>query len=496
MIQIVDVRPGLSLDEYEAQAALTRPVQELRAEARHLVAALEGRRVWMVNSTPRGGGVAEMLPKVVSILRELGVPTEWAVLGTGERRFFDLTKRLHNLVHGVGSPHFDSDDRRLYEAVNRENADDLRDRMGPGDVLVVHDPQPMAMGAMLARELGLAAVWRCHIGLDGENAATHAAWDFLRPYTAAYDQAVFSAPEYITAFPAHRTAIIHPAIDPLSDKNRTLSSVRLTGVLDNSGLLRDEQPVLTPPFDDPVERLGPDGSWAPAAESEEIGLLFRPLVLQVSRWDRLKGYLPLLHAFAEIKRHRDELADGHLIHRRRLDIVRLVLAGPDPASVDDDPEGQEVLAELRGAYLALEPAIQRDIALLSLPMSSRRQNALIVNALQRAATVVVQNSLEEGFGLTVAEAMWKRAAVLGSTACGIRQQIRDGVDGCLVDDPTDVEAVARALDGMLARPRERDTWGRNAERRVHDSFLIFTQVANWLRLFARVVAGRAAGGSR
>lgn len=492
MMQIVDVQPGVSLDDYEAHGPLTRPVQELRTEARHLVKALDGRRLWMVNSTPQGGGVAEMLPKVVSILRELGVPTDWAVIGTSEERFFDLTKRIHNAVHGAGDPRFDAADREVYEAVNRTNADDFARRLGPEDLVVVHDPQPMALGKMIHDSVGVRTVWRCHIGLDGENAATRAAWDFLAPYTDGYRCAVFSAPEYITGFPPHRASIIHPAIDPLSDKNRPLSSVRLTGVLNNSGLVWDHQPVLTPQFPETAERITPQGEFVPAREADQIGLLFRPVVTQISRWDRLKGFLPLVRAFVRVKRERGTFAGDDELHRRRLDIARLVLAGPDPSSVQDDPEGQEVLQELIAAYRDLPPELHRDVALLSLPMASRRHNALMVNALQRASSVVVQNSLEEGFGLTVTEAMWKSAAILGSSACGIRQQVRDGVDGRLVVDATDEEELAATLNEVMAASRQRSEWGRNAQRRVFDEFLIFTQIAEWLRLLVRVVEGEHA----
>ena len=494
MIQVVDVETGATLDEYEAHAALSRPVQELRTEARHLVKTLAGRRVWMVSSTPQGGGVAEMMPKLVSLLRELGVDTEWAVIGTEEARFFDLTKRLHNAIHGVGATAFDAADREVYEAVNRANADDLAGRLAADDLLVVHDPQPMAMGAMLAQRLGVASVWRSHIGLDGENAATAAAWDFLAPYADGYGCAVFSAPEYIRLFPPHRATIVHPAIDPLSDKNRPLSSVRVTGVLANAGLVLDHHPVLTPPFARQAERLTADGRFVPARDAEAVGLLFRPMVTQVSRWDRLKGFLPLLHAFALLKAERRRFADAGSLHARRLDILRLVLAGPDPASIQDDPEGQEVLAELTAAYRGLDAETRRDVAIISLPMESRRQNALMVNALQRASSVVVQNSLEEGFGLTVTEAMWKSAAILGSSACGIRQQVRDEVDGRLVADPSDFEEVCTTLNAMFSTPGQRATWGRNAQRRVHDEFLVFTQVAHWLRLLARLVDPAQHGG--
>lgn len=490
MIQIVDVPQGTSLNEYEAHASLSRAVQDLRIEARHLASRLAGRRLWMVNSTPQGGGVAEMLPKVVSILRELGVDTEWAVIGTREERFFDVTKRLHNAIHGVGSTPFDAADREVYEAVNRENADDLAQRVAPDDLLVIHDPQPMAMGSMLAERLGNPALWRCHIGLDRRNDATRSAWGFLEPYSAPYHCAVFSAPEYITLFPPHEASIIRPAIDPLSAKNVPLSSIRLTGVLANSGLVWDHHPVVTPPFPEGAERLGADGVFRPARESDSIGLLFRTMVTQISRWDRLKGFLPLLRAFARLKAERQRYAGGDAFHERRLDLVRLVLAGPDPASVQDDPEGREVLEELTAAYRDLDREVQPDVALLSLPMASRRNNALMVNALQRASSVVVQNSLEEGFGLTVTEAMWKATAVLGSSACGIRQQLRDGVDGRMVADATDVEALAETLNVMLADRQGRREWGRNAQRRVHDEFLIFTQIAEWLRLLVRVVEER------
>jgi trehalose synthase len=159
-----------------------------------------------------------------------------------------------------------------------------------------------------------------------------------------------------------------------------------------------------------------------------------------------------------------------------------MLAGPDPAAVADDPEGQEVLAELIERYRALPSELQEDIAVLSLPMTSRRENELMVNALQRCSSIVVQNSLREGFGLTVTEAMWKQAAVVGSRACGIRQQIRDDVEGRLIPDPGDPETIAELLDLTLEDFAGRTQLGRNAQRRVHDEFLIFSQVRRWLEV--------------
>lgn len=486
MIETVSVDEMLTLDDYQAHIHLSEAVRSLRSEARALAPHLAGRTVWMVNSTARGGGVAEMMPRMITIFRELGVDVKWVVIGTDTADFFTLTKRLHNLIHGSGQPQLTAADRAVYEAVSQENADALRPLLGPRDVLVVHDPQPLGSGAILRRELNIPAVFRCHIGLDRSTPQTRAAWEFLKPHADAYDRAVFTAPEYVPDFLAGRAGIIRPAIDPLGAKNRDLPATHLSGILCNAGLVAGQQPVVPPGYAHVATRLAPDGNFAPASAGGGVGLLFRPIVTQISRWDRLKGFKPLLDGFVRLKAQADAAPAGSR-HRRRLDLVRLVLAGPDPAAVADDPEAQEVLQELTAAYVALPAALQADIAMISLPMPVRKQNELIVNALQRCSTVVVQNSLQEGFGLTVTEAMWKRAAVLGSRACGIRQQIRDGVDGRLLGSAEDPENVAVHLNALLEDADGRQALGRNAQRRVNDEFLVFTQVRNWLATLADLV---------
>lgn len=485
MIESVPVAGPPLLEDYEGYAHLVPVVRDLRDEAAMLVPRLGGRKVWMVNSTARGGGVAEMLPGVVSGLRQLGVDAGWLVAATDRQEFFALTKRLHNLIHGTGDPRLGDDDAALYRKVSEELAAELAERIRPDDLVVIHDPQPMGAGALLRERLPVRALWRCHIGLDRRTGETRAAWDLLAPYAAAYEHAVFSAPEYIPDVFAGRATLIRPAIDPLAHKNRELSPTKIQGILCNAALARLHAPVLTPPFTRPARRLAPDGRWLPATEEDELGLLFRPVVTQISRWDRLKGFAPLLQAFVRLKGKEDGAEPRH---RRRRELLRLVLAGPDPEAVADDPEGLEVMESLRQAYIALPPELQRDVALISLPMSSRRENALMVNALQRCSSVVVQNSLEEGFGLTVAEAMWKRKPVLGSHACGIRQQIHHGIDGHLVHDPEDADGVAEALDGLLADPVERDRLAAAAQRRVYSEFLLFTQIRDWLRLMAETVS--------
>jgi trehalose synthase len=488
MARIIEIDRQRSLNDYAEVAHLAPAVQELRTEAARIAPGLKGRTVWMVNSTAQGGGVAEMLPPMVSLLRELGLVVQWAVMEAEQAEFFPLTKRLHNLIHGEGDPELGSAARSLYDAVNRENAESLRPLVRPEDILIVHDPQPLGMGALLKANLGLRAIWRCHIGLDEQTPTTRAAWSFLEPYATVYDHSIFTAPEYIPPFLAGRASIIHPGVDPLSHKNRDLSLHKLVGVLVDSALLPAYGPVLMPPFPEPARRLQTDGSFAPATEPEDIGLLFRPIITQVSRWDRLKGFRPLLDGFTRLKRGlRSAPHHGDVRHRRALEIVRLVLAGPDPGSILDDPEASQVLDELCAAYLTLDPELQQDVVLLTLPMASPRHNALMVNALQRTSTIVVQNSLREGFGLTVTEAMWKRTAVMGTHACGLRLQIRDGLDGRLVSNPEDPDELAETLNQMLADPAARERWAQQAQRRVHEEFLIFTQLRRWLEVLS---AGR------
>jgi len=483
MIESVEIKKTATLDDYAALPSLAGSVQSMREEAQSLLARLRGRKLWMVNSTANGGGVAEMLPQLVSILRELGLPTEWVVMGSDRQEYFVLTKRLHNMIHGHGEASLTESDRALYEAVSEENAKDLKGRIGPDDILVIHDPQPLGMGSILKRKLGNTAIFRCHIGLDEDLPASRCAWHFLEPYAEPYDYSVFSAPEYIPDFLAGRAGIIHPALDPLSYKNREISAQNLTGILCNARLLPTHHPVVPLDFPQCAKRLRGDGTFGRADHAGGIGLLFRPIISQISRWDRLKGFKPLLDAFVTLKTLRPQRTDQYSErHRHRLAIVRLVMAGPDPEAVADDPEGQEVLEELIRAYTSLPPALQEDIALISLPMYSRRDNALMVNAVQRCSGVIVQNSLREGFGLTVTEGMWKRRGILGSRACGIRQQIRDGIEGRLIDDPEDSDGIAELLNALLEDVPTRKRLAQNAHRRVHEEFLIFSQVRRWLEV--------------
>lgn len=464
---------------------LDESIAELVTRGRRVAERLDTGRVWMLNSTARGGGVAEMMPRVLSLLADVGVHTRWIVLEPDDPGFFPLTKRLHNALHGEPSGPL-HEGRALYERVSAEAAACMRN-IGPEDILVVHDPQPAGIAQHLRRDRGPHLAWRCHVGVPERNEHTEAGWDFLRPYLSSYQRLLFSSHAYIPREWLERSGEVHPGIDPLSHKNRTLRPYKLVGVLRAAGLVDGPEVPAWARFRAPAVRFA-FGTW----EATPIpDLLFAPFVLQISRFDRLKGFQHLIPAFVDLVSecgvralhvHADETRV-----RSELEGLQLVLAGPDPAGVFDDPEAAAVLDELCAQYAALPRELQARVHLVRLPMADVKENALMVNALQRLAAVVVQDSVREGFGLTVAEALWKSAPLVASNVGGIAVQVRHGTDGLLVDDPRDHAALAAALLRMIASPLKAESMGRSGHRRVREHFLVLSQVRTWLCEFERLL---------
>jgi trehalose synthase len=435
---------------------------------------LDGRTLWTVNSTARGGGVAEMLRSLVGYVRGAGLDIRWVVI-PGEPDFFRVTKRLHNRLHGAddGEPLGDAE-RAVYERVTHAGAELMAERIRPDDVVLLHDPQTAGMIPRLL-ELGVPVIWRAHIGLDLPNDAARAAWRFLIPYVARANAYVFSRPAYAwEGLDEDRVTVIAPSIDAFSPKNQAMPFTGITAVLRAAGLAADHHHPSRAVF----ERL--DGSVGKVERSarmiEEHQLrLDTPLVVQVSRWDRLKDPLGVLSGFVEHV-HADE--DPHL-----------VLAGPDVAAVADDPEGAEVLAEVEQVWRELPRDVRRRVHLALLPMDDADENAIIVNALQRRADVVVQKSLAEGFGLTVAEAMWKGRPVVASRVGGIQDQIEDGATGLLVD-PRDLAAFGARISDLLADMHAAERIGEAAQIRVRDHFLAARHLGEYVDLLDRVLSSR------
>jgi trehalose synthase len=428
---------------------------------------LEGRTVWNVNSTAKGGGVAEMLAPLDAYPRSAGIDARWTVI-QAPPEFFEITKRLHNLLHGEsgdGKPLTDLA-REVYVRSLAPSGDELASRVRPNDLVIVHDPQPAGLIPILKARTGARVVWRCHVGIDEPDDVARAAWDFLRPFVTPADRYVFSRAGYAwEGLDPRRVDVIPPSIDALSPKNAPMDPTVARGVL-RAARLVDDGPGAEPWF----ERTDGSGSLVerPATVVEDAPIpAGAPVVLQVSRWDRLKDPSGVMEGFARFV----PIELG----------AHLVLAGPRSAEVADDPESDEVLRAVREARDSLPSETRGRVHLASLPMEDDEENATIVNALQRRADVVVQKSLREGFGLTVAEAMWKGRPVVASRVGGIQDQIVDGESGVLVDDPRDLRSFGEAVAGLLRDPERGRRMGAAAHARIRDEFLPPGHLMKWDR---------------
>jgi trehalose synthase len=379
--------------------------QSVIDDLRLLAKRLEGKKVQQINSTAVGGGVAEILTRAIPILRELGVDTGWDVIKGGEQ-FFEVTKKFHNALHGraqeVNQRDFD-----IFMDASEEN---IKGMDIYGDIVFIHDPQPIAL---IKKKRDNKWIWRCHIDVSEPNQRV---WDFLNDFIVNYDSAVFSAPSFSRPMPI-RQFLISPSIDPLSDKNKELPEELINSVLRKYEIIQD-----------------------------------KPIITQISRFDRLKDPVGVIRAYQQVKKYID---------------CQLILAG---GSASDDPEGIEVLEEVR------EKAKQdKDIHVLLLP-----QNDIEVNALQRASTVIIQKSIREGFGLTVAEALWKGKPVVASNVGGIPLQIKHKYSGLLCHS---IDGAAFAIKQLLNSPGYARRLGENGKENVRNNFLLTRHLKEYMLLF-------------
>jgi trehalose synthase len=393
----------MTLDSYVLLLGASE-IDELRA----LAAQLSGRTVQMVNSTAMGGGVAEILNRLIPLIQELGLRPRWDVI-TGGEDFFEVTKAFHNALHGepyqARKESFD-----LFLATNEMNRKRLEFDC---EFTVIHDPQPVALIEARTRQEG-HWIWRCHIDLSHPNPEV---WGFLRPFVYRYDGAMFSAPQFARQLPIPQY-LSYPCIDPLSEKNVDLDPAYIQEV---------------------VERFGIDRA--------------RPIITQISRFDRLKDPIGVVRAYQIVRRYMD---------------CQLVLAG---GSAADDPEGEVVLEEVRR-----EAKDDPDIHLLNLPPWSASE----INALQRASTIIVQKSLREGFGLTVTEALWKKKPVVASAVGGIPAQVIHKHTGLLAHS---IEGTAYQIRFLLSNPALAQKLGEQGYEHVRENFLITTNVKRYLTIF-------------
>ncbi|MBM3141994.1 MAG: glycosyltransferase [Chloroflexi bacterium] len=377
-------------------------------ELRVLAGELSGKIIQIINSTFVGGGVAEILEHMVPLLNQLGVDARWDVIN-GSEEFFEVTKRFHNALHGKKEK-ISPEDFALFSEVSERNLEEMRFY---GDYFFIHDPQPVALIAK-KKEIGRKWLWRCHIDVSSPDKKV---WKFLRDFVADYDAAVFSAPNFAQKLPI-RQFLITPSIDPLSDKNKELDSGTIDAVLKKYGLTSD-----------------------------------KPMIVQISRFDRLKDPLGVIEAFEMVRKSID---------------CQLVLAGGTAA---DDPESGEVLEEVRRRAEG-----NPDIHVFLVPPESDIE----INALQRAATIIIQKSLKEGFGLTISEALWKAKPVVASAVGGIPLQIKNKLTGLLCYT---VEGAAYALKQLLSNPEYANWLGQNGKEHVKQNFLITGHLKDYLLMF-------------
>ncbi len=379
-------------------------IDELKLLADHL----RGIKVQNINSTYSGGGVAEILNRMVPLLNQLGIDATWDVI-RGDERFFDITKKIHNALHGMDQ-HISQEEYDHYLDINRQNLDILRPG---GNIYFIHDPQP-AMLISRKNETGGRWIWRCHVDVSNPDDNV---WQFLEKTIEKYDAVIFSAPNF--AHPLNiRQFIISPSIDPLSDKNIELSRSVIENTLNKYGI-------------DPE----------------------KPSIVQISRFDRLKDPVGVIQAFKMVKKGID---------------CQLVLAG---GTATDDPEYEGVLKDVMD-YASDD----KDIKVLLIPPESDIE----INALQRAATIIIQKSLKEGFGLTISEALWKSKPVVATAVGGIPLQVINKYTGLLCYS---IDGAAYALKQLLTNSELAAWLGKNGREHIRQNFLITRHLKEYMLLF-------------
>ncbi|MCK4622239.1 MAG: glycosyltransferase [Desulfuromonadales bacterium] len=390
-------------------------ISQLRQFARELA----GARVVHVNSTRVGGGVAEILAWLIPLMCDLGIDARWEVI-EGNEPFFHVTKAFHNGLQGVAAP-LTNRMIETYEETVAANAERLRPILEEADFVFIHDPQPARLLELCPNRKG-KWIWRCHIDASHPHRKI---WKYLQGKVKNYDASIFSMPEFAQPLP-HPQFLIAPSIDPLSEKNCPLPEREVASTLQRYGI-PDDKPLLT----------------------------------QISRFDRFKDPIGVIQAFKLLS----GVVDAYLL-----------LAG---GGATDDPEGAAVLEEVHDAA-AGDPRIQ----ILMLPGDAHRT----INALQRASTLVLQKSLQEGFGLTVTEAMWKRKPVIGGNVGGIRLQVHNYHTGFLVNTP---EGAALRMRELLRRPELITRIGDTARGFVKDNFLLTRHLREYLTLLLALRRGMA-----
>jgi len=426
--------------------------------------SLAGQVIWHVNSSP-ADGVAEILRSLLGYARDGGLDARW-LIASQDHELHPLSRRLYNNLYGAPGDGGDlgQSEREQFERVSDTRGAELLEFVRPGDIVYLHDP-PVAGLVAGVRDAGAIAIWRCHLGVEDPNQCARRAWDFLRPYVARADAYVFSRADYAwEGLDPAKVSVIRPSIDPFSPKNQPLEPETVSAVLDRIGLTATGVDAI-PAF---ARFDGSPGRIEVSAEIEQDAVIptEAPVVAQVSGWERLKDQRGVLTAFGEL-----EAAEAHL-----------VIAGPSASALPQESEERHVLGQLCELRASLPADVRHRVHVAQLPIDDRDDNATMVNAIQRRADVVVHKPYREGFGLSVAEAMWKSKPVVASRVGGMDEQIVHGESGILVDDPRDEAGFADAIDRLLVDSERRAALGAAARQRIAQRFTAIDHLAGYLEL--------------
>lgn len=443
--------------------------RRLTKAGEHLQQALDGRAFWSVTATAQGG-IAELVRSYTALARGASIDARWELI-EGTPEFFHLTRRIHNNLHGEdqGEEAYSDADRELYEGTLARSAGELLSRVAPDDIVLLHDPPAAGLiGGVL--EAGAHPVWRCHVGLDVPNAAARRGWEFLLPYVRRSEAQVFSRPQFIwQSLDPGNAFVVPPTLDPYSPKNQPMNPAVVGAILAVTGLEEGEATGDTG-F---VRNDTTPGRVNRRAQIVETGPLPRGarVLAQISPWNSLKDPVTVIEVFAA---HVPATLGAHL-----------VIAGPPVGAYADEPEMRAVYDATVARWRALEPEVQSRVHLAQIPAEDADESAAIINALQRRASVVLQKSRGEGFGMTVLEAAWKGRPVVCSRVGGLTAQVVDGVTGFLIDRD-DEEAAGKAITRVLMDADLAQRMGEAGRENVRANFLVPSAAPMWAEIVDHV----------
>ncbi|MEM5461817.1 glycosyltransferase [Paraburkholderia phytofirmans] len=437
---------GSVLEHYVAQREdYGQLLDELLRSSSVMRDRIAHRCIWHVNSTAFGGGVAEMLPHHICLLRELGFDVRWLIFKPKQEQFFQFTKGIHNSLHDTTTAALD-DLLPHYLEASRQGATELERIIAPDDCLVIHDPQPLCAASHFLDSHPHPAIWRCHIGYPERTPTVDRIWELLGEHLRPFQRIVLSDSEYAFDTP-HPIDIIQPSISPFSTKNRNYEGPA-DQALENSVSFNRRESGLTASIQD---------------------ILGSRYFLHVSRWDALKGIDRIITAFHCFV---SATPDGE-------NDIRLVIAGPDPLDVADDPEGRVYFENCATLCSNLPWEVQQRVYLACISMKNNDANAEIVGRLQQNAHGIFQLSREEGFGLTTTEALFRGRPIVVSSAFGLKRQVANGLNGIVLDEPN-IEAKAADMMHRLATAySDFEEMGRTARENCLRSSTQISQIPKW-----------------